>query len=74
MLTGLCSVQCAHLFDEVPARARDVTLDRRRRLVGILRLDVFDEFAVLADDGGPARQREVEAAADGAQHLAVFPP
>ena len=44
------------------------------RLVGLARFHERDELAVLADDRGAPGKREIETAAHGPQHFAVFPP
>jgi hypothetical protein len=43
-------------------------------LVGISRLYVRDEFAVLTNDRGTPGECEIETPADGSQHFAVLPP
>src|SRR5438105_1187077 len=54
----------------MPAGTLDMARNEFGRLVGFSRLHVRDEFAVLAHDGGPPRQREIETPAHGSQHFA----
>ena len=64
----------AHLFENVAARSFDVAGDGFGRLVGVMDLREVDQFPMLAENGRAPGEGEVEAAADGAQHLAMLPP
>lgn len=62
------------MADGVAAEAFDVAPHDTRRALDIAGLDALDEFAVLAQDGHAARPRNVEAAGDRPQDLAVLEP
>ena len=47
-LAGPRGVGCAHLLEDVPARAFDMAADEFGRLVGVAGLDELDQFAMIA--------------------------
>src|SRR3989337_2446095 len=73
-LSGPSGVARTHLFEDMPAGTLDMAGNEFGRLVGFSRFYVRDEFAVLANDRGTPREREIETPADGSQHFAMLPP
>ena len=74
VLSGPSSVARTHLFENMPAGTLDMAGNEFGRLVGFSRLHVRDELAVLANDRGTPREREIETPAHGSEHFAVLPP
>src|ERR1700730_5979072 len=74
ILSGPSGVARTHLFENMPAGTLDMAGNEFSRLVGISGLYERDEFAVLANDRGTPREREIETPAHGSQHFAVLPP